>query len=242
MDNGSRIMLVEADEINQIVALGILGQLGYPVDVASDGAQALNLAESNAYLAVFLDCQTPQLDGYEIARRFRELEQPSRGHTPIIAMAPSIVPGDRERCLAAGMDDYIAKPIRRDTVNASLSRWLGSAIDREQLDELRSRGTAEGDEELMKVSVPFLDEAPALLDDLHGAVALSDTTALAPLAHNLKGLASAVGASAMTALCTTIAAQGRQGDLAGAVATVTQLRAEFDRARAELERIAGEPR
>jgi CheY-like chemotaxis protein len=241
MDNGSRIMLVEADEINQIVALGILGQLGYPVDVASDGAQALNLAESNAYLAVFLDCQTPQLDGYEIARRFRELEQPSRGHTPIIAMAPSIVPGDRERCLAAGMDDYIAKPIRRDTVNASLSRWLGSAIDREQVDELRSRGTAEGDP-LMKVTVPFLDEAPALLDDLHGALALSDTTALAPLAHNLKGLATAVGASAMTALCTTIAAQGRQGDLAGAVATVTQLRAEFDRARAELERIAGEPR
>jgi two-component system, sensor histidine kinase and response regulator len=237
-----RMLLVENDEINQIVALGILGQVGYAVDVAGGGEDALRMAETNTYQAVFLDCQLPGFDGYEVARRWREREhdRPGEQHTPIIAMTDSAAPEERARCLAAGMDDYLVKPIRRDTVSTSLSRWIGTSIDREQIDELRSRSTADDGEPLEKVIESFLTEAPTSLDDLAGAVARGDTAALSPLAYNLKGACSTLGATAMTELCASMGAHGRNGDLASAVATLSRMQAEFDRARMELERIAGE--
>ena len=239
-----RMLLVEDNEVNQIVALGILGQLGYTVDMASDGEQALAMAESNAYLAVFMDCQMAEVDGFEVARRWRQLEREHHreAHTPMIAMTTSVRPGDRERCLAAGMDDYIAKPIRRDTVSTSLSRWLGTSIDREQIDELRVRPAAGRDAPLVGLVESFIADAPPLLDDLSGAVARGESAAIPPLAYSLKGLASALGVTGMTELAATIGAQGRNGDLSGATSTLGRLRAEFDRAAAELERIASQSR
>jgi CheY-like chemotaxis protein len=239
-----RILLAEDNKINQVVALGILGELGYTVDVAGNGNQALRMGEANEYQAVLIDFEMAELDAYDVTRRWRQRERdkPGEAHTPIIAMAASIMPGDREKSLAAGMDDYMTKPIQRDTVKTSLSRWLGSAIDREQIDELRGLGMPDEPSPLAEIIESFLTQAPAAVNDLAEATQRQDAAALPAYAHSLKGMASAVGANTMTDLCASMAAQARAGDLAGAATTMARLRAEFGRACAELVRIAAEPR
>src|SRR6185436_11078331 len=104
-----RVLLVEDNPVNQLVAVSALRRFGYGVDVASNGAKALEMATEQPYDIVFMDIQMPVMDGYECARRMREQEGADR-HTPIVAMTANAFPGDRERCLEAGMDDYITKP------------------------------------------------------------------------------------------------------------------------------------
>jgi two-component system sensor histidine kinase/response regulator len=236
-----RVLLIEDNAVSQVVALGILGELGFVVDVATDSAQALEMAQSGGpYLAVFVDCQESALNAYDVARRWRarEREAPDGPHTPIIAMAEAVVPGDREQCLAAGMDDYLTKPMQPDTVTTSLSRWLGTAIDQDQIEELRGLPAPGGQSPLAEMIQSFLTQGPAAVDDLADAVNRRDTAALASHAHGLKGMASALGASGMTEMCSAMAAQARAGDLDGAEVTMQRLRAEFDRAGDELRQIA----
>ncbi len=117
-----RILLAEDNAINQMVAVDTLSMLGYEVDIARNGLEALQLAESRQYVAVLMDCQMPKMDGYTATTRLREHEQPDR-HVPIIAMTAGALTEDRQRCLAAGMDDYLAKPIDPDQLQAALDRW-----------------------------------------------------------------------------------------------------------------------
>ncbi len=236
-----RVLLIEGNTISQVVELGVLAELGFRVDVANDVAQALELAGSNGpYAAVFLDCQVSRLDPYDLARRWRarEREQPDPPHIPIIAMAESVVPGDRERCLAVGMDDYIHKPMQRETVRTSLSRWMGKAIDQEQIEQLRSLRAPGGEGPLPDMIQSFLDQGPAAVADLVDAVHRRDGAAVASHAYALKVMASALGASGMSEMCSAAAAQGRAGDLDGAGDTMQRLRVEFDRAGEELRGIA----
>ena len=117
------MLVVEDGEINQLVATGILESLGYHVTVADDGYQALDALERSTYDAVLMDVRMPNLDGYGATAEIR-VREGDRRHTPIIAMTASAIEGDREQCLAAGMDDYIAKPIDRITVDGVLGRWV----------------------------------------------------------------------------------------------------------------------
>jgi signal transduction histidine kinase/DNA-binding response OmpR family regulator len=118
-----RVLVVEDGEINQIVAAGILSSLGYEVDLADDGVAGLAAAIGTAYDAVLMDVQMPGMDGFEATARIRRHEG-DRRHTPVIAMTASAVEGDRERCLAAGMDDYVSKPVSPKAVAAVLERWV----------------------------------------------------------------------------------------------------------------------
>ncbi|MBA2954054.1 response regulator [Nocardioides sp. MAH-18] len=118
-----RVLLVEDGEINQIVAEGILEALGYQVDLVDDGAAGLAAVTAGHYDAVFMDVQMPVMDGYEATRQIRRREG-GRRRTPIIAMTAGAVAGDRERCLEAGMDDYVSKPISPAAVAAALDRWV----------------------------------------------------------------------------------------------------------------------
>ena len=118
-----RVLIVEDGEINQLVATGILESLGYDVTVADDGYAALDALERSPYDAVLMDVRMPNLDGYGATAEIRRREG-SRRHTPIIAMTASAIEGDREQCLAAGMDDYVSKPIDRVTVDGVLGRWV----------------------------------------------------------------------------------------------------------------------
>ncbi|GAA1156875.1 hypothetical protein GCM10009606_38590 [Nocardioides aquiterrae] len=121
-----RVLVVEDGEINQLVATGILESLGYQAECADDGYGALEALASTAYDAVLMDVQMPNMDGYEATAEIRRREGTDR-HTPIIAMTASAIEGDRERCLAAGMDDYVSKPVDRASVDAALARWVATS-------------------------------------------------------------------------------------------------------------------
>ncbi|MCC6177555.1 MAG: PAS domain S-box protein [Chloroflexi bacterium] len=118
-----RILLAEDNAVNQRVALRMLERLGYPADIVTNGCEALQAVEQASYAAILMDCQMPELDGYEAAARIRACEGKGQ-HVPIVAMTASAMDGDRDRCLAAGMDDYVTKPVKPDTLRAVLARWV----------------------------------------------------------------------------------------------------------------------
>ena len=124
----ARILIVEDNAANLKVAVRMVERLGYRADVAGNGTEALNVLGQVRYDAVLMDCQMPEMDGYEATREIRRGED-DRRHLPIIAMTASAMAGDRERCLAAGMDDYISKPVKLHIVAAVLERWLGEEKD-----------------------------------------------------------------------------------------------------------------
>jgi len=127
----ARILIVEDNAANLKVAVRMVERLGYRADVAGNGSEALSVLGQVRYDAVLMDCQMPEMDGYEATREIRRGEQDGR-HLPIIAMTASAMAGDRERCLAAGMDDYISKPVKLHIVAAVLERWLGEDGDSEK--------------------------------------------------------------------------------------------------------------
>jgi signal transduction histidine kinase/CheY-like chemotaxis protein len=120
---GSRVLVVEDNAANLKVTVRMVERLGYGADVAANGAEAVSMVELGRYDAVLMDCQMPEMDGYEATRQIRRAEAAGR-HVPIIAMTASALAGDRDRCLAAGMDDYISKPVKLHIVAAVLERWL----------------------------------------------------------------------------------------------------------------------
>ena len=120
------VLVVEDSDVNQIVAVGILEHLGFTTEVADDGRAALELLRRSSYDAVLMDCQMPEIDGYDATRALRDLEGDGP-RTPVVALTAGAVTGERERCLAAGMDDYLAKPITPAEVDSVLSRWLPAA-------------------------------------------------------------------------------------------------------------------
>jgi CheY-like chemotaxis protein len=129
---GRRVLLVEDNIVNQKVAAGLLGKLGCRVDVAANGREALHMATLLPYELIFMDCQMPEMDGYEATGEIRRREGTAR-HTPIIALTAGAMAEDRERCIQAGMDDYVSKPIRAVWLREMLDAYLGVGL----LDDLR---------------------------------------------------------------------------------------------------------
>jgi two-component system sensor histidine kinase/response regulator len=119
----ARVLVVEDNVANLKVAVRMVEKLGYRADVAANGAEAVRLLADVHYDAVLMDCHMPEMDGFDATRAIRRGESGGR-HTPVIAMTAGALSGDRERCLAAGMDDYIAKPIKMHVVAAVLERWI----------------------------------------------------------------------------------------------------------------------
>jgi CheY-like chemotaxis protein len=182
-----RVLVADDNPVNQLVIETLLGKRGFAVDLAADGLEAVRRLDPDVHAAVFMDCQMPTLDGYGATARIRETVA---RHVPIIAMTAHAFAGDRERCLRAGMDDYLSKPIRAEDLDPVLERWLpaaGGLVDHARLRELQSAvdGMAE------KVVDAFARTTPALLEEL---VAASDDEQRRRLAHKLKGGSQAVGA------------------------------------------------
>ncbi len=118
-----KVLLVEDNVINQQVAIHLLGKLGYSVDLAQNGAEAVQMVQQAEYDVVLMDCQMPVMDGFEATRAIRSLDS-AASRVPIVAVTANALPGERERCLAAGMDDYVPKPVSKESLDKALARWL----------------------------------------------------------------------------------------------------------------------
>ncbi|HET7476158.1 MAG TPA: response regulator, partial [Dermatophilaceae bacterium] len=118
-----RVLIVEDNALNQLVAEGVVTKLGYEVDLVANGAEALEALEAREYSVVLMDCHMPVLDGFATTEQIRRREEGNGAHIPIIAMTAAAMSEDRDRCLAAGMDDYLSKPVKAATVGAALARW-----------------------------------------------------------------------------------------------------------------------
>jgi len=207
-----RVLVAEDNPVNQLVIRGMLDKRGYDYDIVGDGREALARLESGDYAALLMDIQMPEVDGFEATARIREREADGE-HLPIVAMTASAMVGDRERCLAAGMDDYISKPLRPDQLDAVLERWLGhtgavveSAASNGDRNGLVDAGRVQRfrddyPEIADRLVALFADTTPPLLEQLTNAVHASDDDAVRRLAHKLKGSCQNVGATRMAALC-----------------------------------------
>jgi two-component system, sensor histidine kinase and response regulator len=253
-DRRRRVLVVEDNPVNQALAVAILAKLGYGAEVAGNGREAVEAVAHAAYGAVLMDCQLPVMDGYQATAEIRRREGTGR-HTPIIAMTAAALPGDRERCLAAGMDDYIAKPVLVSDVAAGLSRWLrGEAtvprasasadlaesardvLDPDRLAELRLLDSAGDGSEFLRMLVDcFLTSASADLASLRAAVQRGDTTAIYHVAHRLKGAAATLGSPGMVNLCQELEELASPGALAPARELLGCLEQEFARVTTALD-------
>jgi signal transduction histidine kinase/CheY-like chemotaxis protein len=150
---GARVLLVEDNPVNLEVAVGILESFGCKVETATNGLEALDRYANGEYGLIFMDCQMPEMDGFEATTEIRKQEAKSDRRTPIVALTASAIEGDREQCLASGMDDYVPKPFTTDQMRSALVTWLSSA----------TRGAAKRDHLTLVASAPTPAPAPAPL-------------------------------------------------------------------------------
>ncbi|HTD78444.1 MAG TPA: ATP-binding protein, partial [Chloroflexota bacterium] len=251
-----RILVVEDNPINQQVASGWLQRLGCRADVAANGFEALDALYRIAYSAVLMDCQMPEMDGYQATAEIRRREGSGR-RTPIIAMTANAMQGDRERCLAAGMDDYIAKPVRIEDLECVLRRVLAAPspamtaeadtpgmhgrdsngpIDRARLARLLPLNRPGRENAVADLIGQFLADAPLRLMALRDAAAQHDRTATNETAHALRGAADHFGALEVVALCEQLERLARTGGPGGAIELIETLEEAFARAREALTR------
>jgi CheY-like chemotaxis protein/HPt (histidine-containing phosphotransfer) domain-containing protein len=243
-----RILIAEDNAVNQKLIVRLLDKLGYRTDVAGNGLEVLDALAAIPYAAVLMDCQMPEMDGYEATRliRRREAAATTPAHLPIIAMTANALQGDREKCLAAGMDDYIAKPINPTELQAVLTRWTAPR-DRETvgpssaeqphspatslvLAEADALARVGGDRMLLgELAAIFMAECPELVAALRAGVERNDAQAVYHAAHTLKGAMGNFGATAAVEAARVLERMGRQGTLTDASPALTALEAELSR-------------
>jgi signal transduction histidine kinase/CheY-like chemotaxis protein/HPt (histidine-containing phosphotransfer) domain-containing protein len=241
-----RILLAEDNEVNQRLALLLLEKLGYRADVAGNGVEALTALRERRYDIVLMDVEMPELDGLEASRRIHEEWRDRRPR--IIAMTANALQGDRERCLNAGMDDYLSKPIRSDELGAALARSApasggdhdilaaealensapttsdGGVLDAAALAQLREMA---GDAASVRALIDaFLQNAPGLVAELAG----NETETVRRAAHTLKSNARTFGATDLAALCQKLEERARAGELDDAPELARQIEEKYERA------------
>jgi two-component system sensor histidine kinase/response regulator len=219
-----RVLIVEDNQVNQRLAVALLGKRGLRADVAANGLEAVQGVRSGDYDLVFMGCQMPELDGFEATRQIREEEQrEGRRRVPIVAMTASAMAGDRDRCLASGMDDYVPKPIERGALDRALARWLGTdgdakrsgnrkrplrddapPLDPDTLAELRTLLPDVGADALLEVFQLFLDDIPQRLHTLKQAVQDGDRGRVGRAAHTLCGSSGSIGAKKLSSLARSL--------------------------------------
>ncbi|MCP4409336.1 MAG: response regulator, partial [Gammaproteobacteria bacterium] len=261
----AQLLLAEDNPVNQVVALEMLELMGCQVDLAENGQEALAALSQKDYDLVFMDCQMPEMDGFEATREIRRREQDTKTNRPItiIALTANAMQGDRERCLAAGMDDFVSKPFALEQLRSVLQRWLqtpypakdamveGGAedkatqimgkttLDKVALDNIRRLQRPGKPDILQKVIGYYMDSAPRLLENLHESLARKDADALRMAAHSLKSSSANLGAKALAGDCLELETMARNNQLDGAAGILCRLETNFEQIRAELESYPG---
>jgi CheY-like chemotaxis protein len=250
-----RILVAEDSPLNQQVALKQLEKLGYQASAVSDGGQAVETHARTPQDIILMDCQMPGTNGYDAAVTIRDREDALAAtgapvkRVYIIAMTANTEADNRERCLAAGMDDFINKPVQLPELEAVLRRAFADRATARQMDEiidpvaiagLRQLRTPGKPDPLVEFIDLFLREAPAGLDAMSDAVSKNDPTSLTRVvsaAAALKGSAGNLGARQLAALCEEIEQTARHWMLADTKPIIQRARQEFDRVRTVLETI-----
>jgi signal transduction histidine kinase/CheY-like chemotaxis protein len=228
-----RVLVVEDNPVNQRVALLMLRKFGCEADSVGNGLEALDALARIPYALVFMDCQMPEMDGFEAAREQRKREK-GRLRVPIVAMTANAMDGDRERCLGAGMDDYVAKPVRPEDLLRVIEAWT-APVRAGALDEIRALA-AEGEADLLaEVLRTYLDDAARRLAELRAAHAAGDGRRLRLAAHALRGSSTSCGAARLGELCQRLEDAAESGGAAGSAVLIAAAEAEFLRVREELE-------
>jgi len=250
-----RILLAEDNAVNQAVAVRLLEKRGHTVTVVGDGRQALEALEKGQFDLVLMDVQMPELDGFEAAAAIRAKEKKSGTHIPIVAMTAHAMKGDKDRCLEAGMDGYVSKPVRAVDLFEEIDKHVPGAAEASAKPpaaeaeaapgELLNRAVlmerTEGDGGLLAEMVGFfLQDYPRLLAAMREAIAGGDPHALERAAHTLKGSVSNFAASTVAAVALRLEQMGRQGDLTGAEERCTVLEKELDHLKISLIEICQE--
>jgi PAS domain S-box-containing protein len=236
-----RVLLVEDNEVNRKVAVRLLQRLGYEVDVAEDGVEAVEKTAQCRYDAVLMDVHMPRMDGLEATRRIRERERITGGHRVIIAMTASAMKEDMERCLASGMDDYLSKPVKVEVLQEMLEKWQVSDLPEETADlpPIEHGFLAEitgGDEEFQRELLQeFLRTLPPLLEQVEQSLHAGDYKSLVHAAHTIKGSARAVGARSFAEIAFALEQAGKQQRGEDASSTAQSLFAEWQRVRGYIQ-------
>ncbi|MEQ1792844.1 MAG: response regulator [Nitrospira sp.] len=247
-----RILVVEDNSVNQKLAVRMLEKLGYRPDLVENGREALAALDVGAYDAILMDCQMPVMDGFEATTAIRKNEAAGKryvslGHIPIIAVTANAMQGDRERCLAAGMDAYLAKPIKLDDIRTTLSRWVatpssevaatypsGLIVPRPErqaiFDPAQMLQNIGGDQELLTQLIDlFLERQGEILANIRQALSQSDAITVERAAHTLKGTAANLCAPEVALAASQLEAIGRLGTLQDAPTVYAHLEMEMIR-------------
>jgi signal transduction histidine kinase/CheY-like chemotaxis protein/HPt (histidine-containing phosphotransfer) domain-containing protein len=261
---GARVLLAEDNPVTREVAVQMLENLGCRVDVVSDGMEAVEALSKKSYDLVFMDCQMPRLDGIEATRLIRARNNEAARRIPIIALTAHAMMGERERCLEAGMSDYLSKPVTLETLASALGRWipvsatstgqraLGAlrrvdpqaneqtddddeeAIDPDALTHLMEIQTEKSPDIVKKLVEIYLRDSPLRLHKMRNALQRQDAETFWREAHTLKGSSHIIGARRVAALCDNLEKMGRSGSIETVLPIIEELEYEYERACSEL--------
>jgi PAS domain S-box-containing protein len=248
LQSQARLLLVEDNIINQEVAKGVLAGLGYSADVANNGLEAIaaltGAPKDAPYNLILMDCQMPEMDGYEATHAIRSGRTPNPS-IPIIAMTANAMKGDKEKCLAAGMDDYISKPIDPEKLNQCLEQWLQSTVNSSPLKKQEAMMSEESDavwdeEGFMrrimnnetianKLIDLFKSDTPKTIAELEEAINSDKAEEAGLLAHKLKGSVGNLGGIELAALAQKIELAGKGADLNEVKALWPSVKPQYDK-------------
>jgi CheY-like chemotaxis protein/HPt (histidine-containing phosphotransfer) domain-containing protein len=262
-----RVLLCDDNLINQKVATRLLGQMGYTPRIAGNGLEALAAIDSGVFDLIFMDVMMPEMDGLEATRQIRLRQKDRRAHpnykSPliIVAMTASAMPGDKEKCLEAGMDDYLSKPVRPEEVRAVIERWgekaaldaanpaKDSAVESARImantdmpmndlpavDMERLNEFTEGNpENLTELATLYLKQTSEQIEQLQTAVKTSDVAGVRRIAHSCAGASATCGMKRIVPLLRELERQGDEGKLTSAPELFTQVVTEFELIRTTL--------
>ena len=231
----ARILVAEDNAVNQLVARKIIEKLGYRADVAATGKEALAALTNIPYDLVLMDCQMPEMDGFEATRAIRRGQAgEDRKKTPVIAMTARAMQGDREECLASGMNDYLSKPIDPSLLATILTRWLGQKNDEPPVfDRKALEDRLMGDEALIGEMIDiFLEDTFGRIEVLKDHAASGDVDNASAQAHSIKGAAANIGGEVLRRVALEIEKAGKAGDIERVRQMTPQLEKQFDQLKA----------
>jgi PAS domain S-box-containing protein len=239
MNKYFKVLIAEDNAVNQKVAVKQLEKIGYEADVAGNGLEALQAMKHITYDLVLMDCQMPEMDGFQATTEIRKLEESQR-RTPIVAMTANALQGDREKCLAAGMDGYIPKPVRTEKLAEVLAEW-DTPLDAAVIKELRDLAGPENPGFLAELTGTYLADLPGRLEAIRSAVKTGNAEALQQSAHALKGSSGNIGALRLQKICLRLELIGKSGTVEGTADLLEVLEREAPVAAAAMQALGAKP-